>query len=562
MDQKKSNIPVMGKTVKDESPLTQRVIGVKVHGIGNYVYLCDDTVRGGGNLIIDVLRRTLLDIEKKGKLPYINPVLYLQIDNCGENKNKTLFAFLTDLVRKQVFHKIKASFLMVGHTHEDIDQGFATISDHLRQLHVICPDRESLIREIKNAFLKAEDKPTIVSLAATDIFDYTAFYKKIIDKNISYHQMPHQFRIKCFKTSSSNPDRTDVVLVHYKNWSESKFWHPRYDVPDEPENIKVAKGQWTRGQRAEQIRAKVSASSSQTKDIAAADVDENEGYETEGDKLDLRAAGTEHSGYSCKLQGILWLSANTSFESFPLVRFSEEQLATNRAKVQKIYDDIMTKFASKYHEIFSETVLSNWTTWLETETWRWSPESKRCTHAELVIPLPYSVRVVVLDETNVANLVVDSAKPDMDDGVGYVTYDSGTYGSLTKDQQREALANRDAIMLPDDTDSSECVDTILENMACIYKFTYPHLQSGKTIEQIAVGIVVKVQNASTENALVDIRFCPAKGAKPQTAHRPDTLYQDISPTMCFNVKYTTTRKVAGSKLKVPDIETNQPHSVL
>ena len=60
---------------------------------------------------------------------------------------------------------------------------------------------------------------------------------------------------------------------------------------------------------------------------------------------------------------------------------------------------------------------------------------------------------------------MDSAKPDMDDGVGYVTYDSGTYGSLTKDQQREALANRDAIMLPDDTDSSECVDTILENMA-------------------------------------------------------------------------------------------------
>ena len=111
----------MGRTVKDESPLTQRVIGVKVHGIGNFVYVCDETVRGGGNLIIEVLRQILLHIEKKGKLPYINPVLYLQIDNCGENKNKTLFAFLTDLVRKQVFHKIKACFLMVGHTHDDID---------------------------------------------------------------------------------------------------------------------------------------------------------------------------------------------------------------------------------------------------------------------------------------------------------------------------------------------------------------------------------------------------------------------------------------------------------
>ena len=71
----------MGRTVKDESPLTQRVIGLKVHGIGNVVYVCDETVRGGGNLIIEVLRQTLLHIETIGKLPFINSVriLYLQI---------------------------------------------------------------------------------------------------------------------------------------------------------------------------------------------------------------------------------------------------------------------------------------------------------------------------------------------------------------------------------------------------------------------------------------------------------------------------------------------------
>ena len=52
----------------------------------------------------------------------MNPSLYLQIDNCGENINKTLIAFLTDLVRKKVFRKIKACFLVVGHTHDHIDQ--------------------------------------------------------------------------------------------------------------------------------------------------------------------------------------------------------------------------------------------------------------------------------------------------------------------------------------------------------------------------------------------------------------------------------------------------------
>ena len=137
-----------------------------------------------------------------------------------------MFAFLTDLVRKQVFCKVKACFLMVGHTHNDIDQVFATIAGHLAQIHVICPDRESLFQAIKDAFLKVEDKPLIIPLAATDVYDYTAFYKKVIDKHISYHQMPHQFRIKTFKTS--NAECREVVLVHYKNWAESKYWLPRY----------------------------------------------------------------------------------------------------------------------------------------------------------------------------------------------------------------------------------------------------------------------------------------------------------------------------------------------
>ena len=46
-------------------------------------------VPGGGNLISEVLRLTLNDLETRGELPHEDPVLYLQVDNCGENKNKT-----------------------------------------------------------------------------------------------------------------------------------------------------------------------------------------------------------------------------------------------------------------------------------------------------------------------------------------------------------------------------------------------------------------------------------------------------------------------------------------
>ena len=69
----------------------------------------------------------------------------------------------------------------------------------------------------------------------------------------------------------------------------------------------------------------------------------------------------------------------------------------------------------------------------------------------------------------------------------YLTNDSKSYCSLTKQQQRDALVTREPHILDEDSN-----DTILENMGCIYKFTYPNLKTQETVEQIAVGIVVKV----------------------------------------------------------------------
>ena len=214
MDQKKTDCPVMGRYVKDEAPLAQRIIGVKVHGIGNYVYVVDESVSGGSNLILEVLNQTLLDLDSKNLLPtHPESVFYLQVDNCGENKNRSMFAFLADLVRRRVFHKIKAGFLMVGHTHEDIDQFFSVISQHLKQLHVICPDQPSLLKEIQNAFKDMSEKPEVIVLSAFQIFDYIKFYDPVLDKALAYYQQPHQF---CFKVMKDSCTPAEVVMVHYK----------------------------------------------------------------------------------------------------------------------------------------------------------------------------------------------------------------------------------------------------------------------------------------------------------------------------------------------------------
>ena len=120
-----------------------RFVGVKVHGIGEYVYLVDTTVKGGANLMIEILRRTLLDLETCQTLPTRNSILYLQLDNCSDNKNKVLFGFLADLVDRLVFDKVHVGFLMVGHTHEDIDQFFSIISAWLKRWETICADVHS-----------------------------------------------------------------------------------------------------------------------------------------------------------------------------------------------------------------------------------------------------------------------------------------------------------------------------------------------------------------------------------------------------------------------------------
>ena len=59
--------------------------------------------------------------------------LLLQLDNCAkENKNWYLFSYLSLLVARGVFKTIQLGFLMVGHTHEDIDAMFSRFSEKLR----------------------------------------------------------------------------------------------------------------------------------------------------------------------------------------------------------------------------------------------------------------------------------------------------------------------------------------------------------------------------------------------------------------------------------------------
>ena len=56
------------------------------------------------------------------KLP---PILRVQLDNCAkDNKNRYVFAYWSLLVAKGIFKEVFVFFLLVGHTHDDIDASF------------------------------------------------------------------------------------------------------------------------------------------------------------------------------------------------------------------------------------------------------------------------------------------------------------------------------------------------------------------------------------------------------------------------------------------------------
>ena len=103
---------------------------------GLFGYFVDEAVKGGGNLTVELLYKTL---QRLRALRQSWPQeLRLQLDNtCSDNKNKTVLGFLGWLVATGTFAKVTLSFLPVGHTHEDIDAVFGVIARRLRKIGAI-----------------------------------------------------------------------------------------------------------------------------------------------------------------------------------------------------------------------------------------------------------------------------------------------------------------------------------------------------------------------------------------------------------------------------------------
>ena len=124
----------------------------------------------------------------------------IQADNCRrENKNIYILALCGTLVALGIFKEIQLSFLLVGHTHKDIDQRFSTISAALKHQDIY--SLKELLSTIQLNPPKME--PFVVVEHLEYIQDWKSFITPFlcIDELIGTNQ-PHHF---CFYIDSSIP---------------------------------------------------------------------------------------------------------------------------------------------------------------------------------------------------------------------------------------------------------------------------------------------------------------------------------------------------------------------
>lgn len=206
--------------------LKQHVVGVLVHSRPNrhFFFVSNESIKGDANFNIECLWQVLLTLGSVVGLPR---TMRVQADNASDNKNWTMMLFFGVLVQHEYILDIYFSFLVVGHTHEDIDQLFSKVSRYFRARGRIMTPQEFL-RELKNAMREA---PVDIS-TVTSVADWSShlrpFLMSPIPSGLQHATVeeevlvPHTFWIHRRQSDG-------VVVFHYKELSTDKIWLPPLD---------------------------------------------------------------------------------------------------------------------------------------------------------------------------------------------------------------------------------------------------------------------------------------------------------------------------------------------
>lgn len=217
MDQKKTDIPrACGKRDRDDGKdvIKTRVIGVKVHGFGNFFYVTPPDIPHDTNttwsIILDVLNR----LHGHREFP---PSLWIQMDNTtADNKTKLTFMCQRLLVQAGIFREVVIGFLPVGHTHEDIDQAFSVIAQYLKRHPVDTFDQLALACRL--AFKTITTHAEV--LDPDKVFDF----RRWIGHDFTDQELRGITTVHNVRFTSTYLDTAGVPIMQYREWMKQEDW--------------------------------------------------------------------------------------------------------------------------------------------------------------------------------------------------------------------------------------------------------------------------------------------------------------------------------------------------
>ena len=127
--QKMGTLPAFGprepKAYSSCTKLECKAMGVIIHHIWRAMLLFPASVAHGANMTCETIHLALKQLESMyGSIP---AVIYIQLDNCSDNKCGTVLAYLYDLRRRGCLRKVAVCMLIVGHTHIDVSGNWCSL---------------------------------------------------------------------------------------------------------------------------------------------------------------------------------------------------------------------------------------------------------------------------------------------------------------------------------------------------------------------------------------------------------------------------------------------------
>ena len=189
----------------------------KIHGLGtNIVVSYPDLEVQGGNLVLECVYIAIKKFMAARNITRIRN-LYLQLDNTNSNKCWSLFAGLAALIEIGVCQKVKVSYCVVGHTHEDIDAIIGTVITFLRARNVLtfAEFRAACIASISKVYSKLLDVDQLISIPS-----YSSILEGFCDGNINGISSAHVVRL------TAKSDRSGINM-HYQESCQEDGYYPR-----------------------------------------------------------------------------------------------------------------------------------------------------------------------------------------------------------------------------------------------------------------------------------------------------------------------------------------------